>query len=82
MTLTEERLFNHLLRMVSVLVIIGREHDAGHTATALPGNLMVARAYLRTHCPSLLAFVENVYRGEDVPDSLSLRAMQELALTE
>jgi hypothetical protein len=74
MYLQETRMFHILLRMVSVLEIIRRDHEQGHTAVALPGSLTVARNYLAEQCPSLLSFVEKVYAGEDIPEGLAAAA--------
>jgi hypothetical protein len=81
MTPTEDRLYHIVMRLVSSLTIIRLSHDAGHTAVSLDGNLTAVRAYLRTQCPSLLRFVELVYRGEEIPYGLASQAMQELDLT-
>ena len=79
-TPTEDRLYKHLMRMVSTLVIIQLAHQHGHTAVALEANLKAARAYLQQQCPSLLRFVELVYRGEEIPYGLASQAMAELGL--
>ncbi len=81
MTPTEDRLYRIVMRLVSTLTIIAQSHEAGHTALSLESNLTVARAYLQTQCPSLLRFVEIVYRGEEIPYGLASQAMQELDLS-
>jgi hypothetical protein len=80
MTPSEDRLYKIVMRLVSTLTIIRLSHEAGHTAVSLESNLTVANAYLRTTCPSLLQFVEIVYRGEEIPFGLAAQAMQELGL--
>ncbi len=71
MTENEARVFNHLLRMVSVLMIIQLDHEQGHTNVALASNLAGARDYLMEHCPALLLFTERCYRQQSIPDGLS-----------
>lgn len=67
----ERRLFKHLLRLVSILMIIEQDHEKGHTAIALPSSLASARRYLMEHCPALLLFTELCYRDQAIPDGLS-----------
>ena len=42
-TESERRVFTHLLRMISVLMIIELDHKRGHTNIALAGSLTAAR---------------------------------------
>lgn len=82
MTNNERRLFNHLLRMVSVLAILQIDCEQGHSAVSLPANLRAARQYLLLHCPALLDFVDRCYRNQPIPDSLLLQAQQQLLTDE
>lgn len=66
----EHRVFTHLLRMVSVLMIIELDQEKGHTNVALAGNLAATRRYLAEHCPALLLFTELCYRGQAIPEGL------------
>jgi hypothetical protein len=66
----EHRVFNHLLRMVSILVIIQLNNERGRTEADLAPNLAIARQYLMEHCPALLLFTELCYRGQAIPEGL------------
>jgi len=76
----EDRLFKHLLQMVSVLMIIELDQERGHTGVALAGNLSAARRYLMEHCPALLLFTELCYRQQPIPEGLSLLAEREAVI--
>jgi hypothetical protein len=73
----ELRVFNHLLRMTSVLVIIEMDEEKGVSHLALAGNLATARQYLTEHCPNLLLFTELCYRQQPIPQGLSQLAENE-----
>lgn len=73
----EHRLFGHLLRLTSALVLIELAHEQGQPVVALEAQLAAARRYLMTHCPSLLLFTELCYRRQAIPDGLSHQAEQE-----
>ena len=73
----EHRVFTHLLRMVSSLMIIQLSEEQGHTKLSLASNLATARRYLTEHCPALLLFTELCYRGQAIPDGLATLAEHE-----
>lgn len=74
---TERRLFGHLLRLTSILMIITLDYERGHSSIALEGSLSSARRYLLERTPALWLFTELVYRGQAIPEGLSQLAEQE-----
>lgn len=77
LTDNEQRLFRHLMRLVSVLMIIQMDHENGHSSIALAANLTAARNYLMENCPALLQFTERCYRQQPIPEGLSMQAERE-----
>jgi len=73
----EHRVFGHLLRLTSILMLMQLDAERGHTALGLDGNLRGARQYLMEHCPALLLFTELVYRNQPIPEGLSRLAEME-----
>jgi len=76
-TESERRVFTHLLRLVSVLIIIELDHEKGYSDIALASSIVAARRYLMEHCPALLLFTELCYRGQPIPEGLSELAEME-----
>jgi len=73
-TQSEHRVFNHLLRVVTVLVIIQMDEEKGKTSVSLAANLAATRSYLMEHCPALFLFIQLCYRGQAIPDGLAQQA--------
>ncbi len=74
---SEHRLFGHLLRLTSVLMMLQLAEERGHTHLGLEAILRSARQYLQEHCPALLLFTELVYRNQAIPEGLSHLAEME-----
>lgn len=72
MTEREKRLLDLLSRMITALVLIQQSVEHGNAQSLMPLHLASAIRYLKIECPSLLNWVDLIYRDQNPPYSLWL----------
>jgi hypothetical protein len=66
----EQRLLKLLSRLMTALVLMQLSIERGNAHSLLALHLTSALRFLKTECPTLLTWVEMIYRDENPPYEL------------